>query len=273
MKKVIFFVFSIFASAYLSALPDVLNKKQASIYIDQVIDNLFDLDNELLNNDMINFKKNTKNILLNKLAFYPHSYAAAHMYNKKDIKKGIFSEVLFFIEQKTKKYARIKLESMHLDHKVDNQKIIVKVLEDIRNKVSVNLSDFRSNQNGIMSDFIGSNLKERVNNIINQEIKFSNKHTPMPANNLYYPSSNSQGNNYLQQDIPIVQSRAPIVTQTPEYVIDYVPGYMVEVADVYEPVYQPIAIDYPGFSMGAGINLGRIFGNSCGGFLDFQLNL
>lgn len=271
MKKVMFCIFSILFSHPIFSSTDIINKKQALNYINQVIDNLFDLDNEILNNDMINFKKNTKNILLDKLGYYPNAYASNYMYNKHDLKEGIYSEVLLLIEQKTKKYAYKYLENLNLPRYDDSKKIVKKVLEKIRNKVSVTLSNNAKygskNQLGIMADFIGSNLKLRVNTLVNAEIR---KDSPMQRPQIHKHVCKPMP---VYADAVYVKPVVPICAQNTDYLVDYVPGYMVEVADVYEPVYQPVVLDYnPGFTFGAGIDFGKIFGNGSG-FLDFQINL
>lgn len=263
----------------------VINKKQAAQYINQVIDNLFSARETSYHQDLEQFKRTTRDSLLNTLGFYPSFHALSHVYNTHDLREGILSQVTVFIEKKTRNYVQNHIQQIELPDHITDQALIRTVVDTIRGSLVDQLSNAHD-QAGLLSSYIGSALKERINKIVNNEIRKPESTSSAYSVTKHIKQKSVMRDRNIQDEEPMTyipekrHSCKPIrypsttlrmVEPVPVMpVMPYQPcGYAVEVIDVYEPaygyMYEPV-YRAPGFSFGAGIPLGN-------GFLDFQFNI
>lgn len=269
----------------------LINKKQATNYINQVIDSLFNTKSIAYNRDLEQFRNTTRDSLLNTLGFYPSYHAQAHMYNTRDLREGILGQATLFVERKARDYAHAQVRQLELPDYVVDRVLVKKVVDRIRGSLVSQLSS-TSDQAGILSKYIGSALKERVNKIMSDEIRKPQPVKPAPVKKapVQYEYTNDEYDEDADDHVPVRKTRTyqpaqtvvqpvvqpviqPIVQPVVQPVMPYAPyGYAVEVFDVYEPAvsyapcYVPTYPCAPGLSIGAGFPIGN-------GFLDFQFNL
>jgi hypothetical protein len=262
----------------------LINKKQAVQYINQVIDNLFSVRETSYHQDLEQFKRTTRDSLLNTLGFYPSFHALSHVYATHDLREAILGQVTVFIEKKARHYAQNHIQHLELPDHITEQALIRTVVDRIRGSLVDQLSNAQD-QAGLLSKYIGSALKERINKIMHDEIR---KPQPISATSpltTHITQKSVMRDRNIHDEEPMTyvpekrHSCKPIrypstalrmIEPVPVMPMPYQPcGYAVEVIDVYEPAYEYIyepAYRAPGFSFGAGIPLGN-------GFLDFQFNI
>lgn len=175
----------ILSNATASTVKKALSEIQARKYISHLVDTLFMPSNHNASyaRELKIFSDDVSHILIRRLGYYPSSIAFSKVYIDKEIESALVEESVIFIEQKSLSYAKEAIKKLHVTSDIDQNLIITRVVQNIREEVLRIINKSTYLEPGVLTNFFGNALHDKIYQLLKQEIKSSTEQLPK-----YYPT-------------------------------------------------------------------------------------